>query len=72
MKSRRTTVRACHSAVEWEGQEYSRKNNKTKNRGGIGTLFGEIMLLRFSYEPLQEAREDGQNPFPLWKCSWAS
>jgi len=49
--------------VEWEDQEYSRKNNKTKNRGGIGTLFGEIMLRRFSYEPLQEARDDGQKSF---------
>ena len=49
--------------VEWEGQQYSRKNNKTKNRGGIGTLFGQIMLLRFSYEPLQEARDDGQKSF---------
>jgi hypothetical protein len=49
--------------VEWEDQEYSRKNNKTKNRGGIGTLFGPIMLLRFSYEPLQEARDDGKKSF---------
>jgi len=49
--------------VERDGQEYSRKNNKTKNRGGIGTLFGTIMLLRFSYEPLQEARDDAQKSF---------
>jgi hypothetical protein len=49
--------------VEWEAQEYSRKKSKTKNRGGIGTLFGQITLLRFSYEPLQEARDDGQKSF---------
>jgi hypothetical protein len=41
-------------------QEYSRKEKKTRNRGGIGTLFGTIELCRFSCEPLQEAREDGQ------------
>ena len=39
--------------LEFEGQEYSRKNQKTNNRGGVGTLFGEIVLSRFSYEPLQ-------------------
>jgi len=49
--------------IEWDGQEYSRKSHKTNNRGGIGTLFGEIALLRFSYEPLQEAREDRQKSF---------
>ena len=49
--------------TEWDGQEYSRKSQKTNNRGGVGTLFGEIKLLRFSYEPLQEAREDRQKSF---------
>jgi hypothetical protein len=49
--------------VVLENQEYTRKNRKTNNRGGIGTLFGQIMLLRFSYEPLQEARDDGQKSF---------
>ena len=44
-------------------QEYSRKEKKTPNRGGIGTLFGTIPLRRFSCEPLQEAREDGQKSF---------
>ena len=44
-------------------QEYTRKNRKTNNRGGIGTLFGQIMLLRFSSEPLQEARDDAQKSF---------
>jgi hypothetical protein len=54
---------AGRRTVEVVFNQYSRKNNKTKNRGGIGTLFGEIMLLRFSYEPLQEARDDGQKSF---------
>ncbi len=49
--------------VEREGQEYRSKNKKTKNRSGIGTVFGQIMLLRFSYEPLQEGRDDGQKSF---------
>ena len=44
-------------------QEYSRKEEKTNNRGGIGTLFGTIQLQRFSCEPLQEARDDGQKSF---------
>ena len=44
-------------------QEYSRKNEKTNNRGGIGTLFGPVPLRRFSCEPLQEARDDAQSSF---------
>ena len=44
-------------------QEYSRKQEKSNNRGGIGTCFGTIPLRRFSCEPLQEAREDAQKSF---------
>lgn len=44
-------------------QEYSLKDKKTNNRGGIGTRFGTIQLRRFSCEPLQEAREDEQRSF---------
>jgi hypothetical protein len=55
--------------VELEGQAYSRKNAKTNNRGGIGTLFGTIQLARFTYEPLSEAQDDGQRSFaPLELC----
>ena len=46
-------------------QEYSRKQEKSNNRGGIGTCFGTIPLRRFSCEPLQEAREDGQKSFAI-------
>ena len=46
-----------------QGQEFSRKNEKTNNRGGIGTLFGEVALRRFSCEPLQEARDEGRTSF---------
>lgn len=49
--------------VESDGQEYSRKNEKTNNRNGLGTLFGKITLSRFSYEPLSEARDDRQTSF---------
>jgi len=49
--------------VEFEGHEYSRKNEKTNNRDGIGTVFGKIPLVRFSYEPLGEARDDNQKSF---------
>lgn len=49
--------------VEFEGHEYSRKNEKTNNREGIGTVFGKIRLVRFSYEPLSEARDDNQKSF---------
>jgi hypothetical protein len=44
-------------------QEYSRKEQKSNNRGGIGTCFGTIPLRRFCCEPLQEAREDAQKSF---------
>ncbi len=44
-------------------QEYSRKQEKSNNRGGIGTRFGMIPLRRFCCEPLQEAREDAQKSF---------
>ena len=55
--------------MEYEGYTYSRKNDKTKNRGGVGTLFGTIELRRFSYEPLCEARHE-QLPSlsPLERC----
>ncbi len=46
--------------VEHDRHEYSRKNEKTNNRNGIGTVFGKISLVRFSYEPLGEARDDKQ------------
>jgi hypothetical protein len=50
-------------------QDYSRKNRKSKNRGGIATLFGRIELWRCLYEPLQEARDDEQPSFsPLELC----
>jgi hypothetical protein len=49
--------------VEFEGHEYSRKSEKTNNRAGIGTVFGKIPLIRFSYEPLSEARDDNQKSF---------
>lgn len=45
--------------VEHEGHDYSRKNEKTRHRQGIGTLFGSIELWRYSYEPLREGREQG-------------
>lgn len=47
----------------YQQQQYSRKEEKTNNRGGIGTRFGTIQLRRFSCEPLQEARDDGQKSF---------
>ncbi len=46
-----------------QGQEYSRKDEKSNNRGGLGTCFGTIPLHRFSCEPLQEAQEDAQKSF---------
>jgi hypothetical protein len=50
-------------------QDYARKNAKSRNRGGIATLFGRIELCRCLYEPLQEARYDQQPSFaPLELC----
>lgn len=49
--------------VEYDRHEYSRKNEKTNNRNDIGTVFGKIPLVRFSYEPLSEARDDKQKSF---------
>ena len=49
--------------IEANGYEFSRKNQKTPNRRCVGTLFGEIVLWRYSYEPLSEARDDGEKSF---------
>jgi len=49
--------------LEFDGHEYSRKNGKTNNRGGVGTLFGKIALSRFSYEPRAEARDQQRKSF---------
>jgi len=46
--------------IECEQFVYSRKNEKTRIRSGIGTTFGTIELFRCSYEPLREGREDRQ------------
>ena len=55
--------------IEYDRQEYSRKNEKTNNRNGIGTVFGKIPLVRFSYEPLSEGRDQQQKSFsPLEQC----
>jgi hypothetical protein len=55
--------------MQWDRLDYSRKNHKSVNRGGIATLFGTIQLHRCLYEPLQEARDDSQPAFaPLEKC----
>lgn len=55
--------------VERDRQDYSRKNQKSRTRGGIATLFGTIELQRCLYEPLQEARDDAQRAFaPLQLC----
>lgn len=55
--------------MEHDRQDYTRKNQKSRNRGGIATLFGTIELQRCLYEPLQEARDDGQRSFaPLEMC----
>jgi hypothetical protein len=50
-------------------QDYTRKNQKSPNRGGIATLFGTIALQRCLYEPLLEARTDELRSFaPLELC----
>ena len=60
--------------VEFDRQQFSRKNETTENRGGIGTLFGKtvfgkISLVHFSDEPLGEARDDKQQSVsPLARC----
>jgi hypothetical protein len=50
--------------VELEGQAYSRKNAKTNNRGGIGTLFGTIQR---SAKPRTTANDLSRR----WNCAWA-
>jgi hypothetical protein len=55
--------------LERDRQDYCRKNHKSRTRGGIATLFGPIELQRCLYEPLQEARDDGQRSLaPLEVC----
>jgi hypothetical protein len=55
--------------VERDHLDYSRKNAKSNNRGGIATLFGTARLCRCLYEPLQQSRDDQQPSFsPLELC----
>jgi hypothetical protein len=55
--------------MQRDRQDYSRKNDKSRNRCGFATLFGTIQLCRCLYEPLQEARDDAQRSFaPLEIC----
>lgn len=49
--------------IERDRLDYSRKNEKSPTRGGIATRFGTIELQRCLYEPLQQARDDGQRCF---------
>lgn len=46
--------------LQHDGYDYSRKNHKSRTRGGLATLFGPIERQRCLYEPWQEARADGQ------------
>jgi hypothetical protein len=63
------TVEDAPQHMQRDGQDYCRKNEKSRNRGGIATLFGRIELSRCLYGPLQEARDDGQRSFaPLELC----
>jgi hypothetical protein len=63
------TVEDAPQHTQRDGQDYCRKNEKSRNRGGIATLFGRIELSRCLYGPLQEARDDGQRSFaPLELC----
>src|SRR5437763_13156048 len=55
--------------TQHDRQDYARKNAKSRNRGGIATLFGRVELWRCLYEPLQEARDDQRRSFsPLELC----
>lgn len=68
---RKTVEMAIHSIepealprrVWHDGSEFSRKNVKTWQRGGVGSLFGVVELRRYSYEPLAEEREAGWKSF---------
>ena len=42
---------------------FSRKNQKSNNRDGIGSVFGVIFLSRFLFEPLTEAKDQQQKSF---------
>jgi len=54
---------ALPKRVRHNGGEFSRKNAKTPQRGGVASLFGVIALRRYSYEPLAEERESGMKSF---------
>ena len=51
---------ALPKRLRHEGGDYSRKNQKSRQRQGIATSFGEIALWRTSYEPLREERAAGR------------
>jgi hypothetical protein len=55
--------------TERDRLDYVRKNEKSRTRGGIATLFGTIELRRCLYEPLQQARDNSCRSFaPLELC----
>jgi hypothetical protein len=55
--------------TERDRLDYVRKNEKSRTRGGIATLFGTIELRRCLYEPLQLARDNACRSFaPLELC----
>jgi hypothetical protein len=57
--------------VEHDRQEYSRKNEKTNNRNGIGTVFGKIPLVRFLANRSARATTSNRNRFRRWNSAWA-
>jgi hypothetical protein len=64
-----TAAQDAPKHIQRDRHDYCRKNQKSPVRGGVATLFGPIELSRCLYEPLQEARDDGQHCFaPLQLC----
>ena len=45
--------------IEVEGQTYRRRERRP-NRGGVATLFGKIVLVRFLYEPVKSDDQQGE------------
>jgi hypothetical protein len=55
--------------IEVNGQTY-RRRKATKNRGGVGTRFGVVELVRFLYEPVKSAEQQGERIPSIFPLEW--
>lgn len=55
--------------IEVNGQTY-RRRDPSKNRNGVGTLFGVVELERFLYEPVKQAKQQDERIPSIFPLEW--